>query len=94
MNLLKNGGKYIFHCKKAKVEEDEDWTIQTTPTLMNITHSLPQDLSSSSHLFMLLHHIKGQDINLKNKLTITISNGCKWTFVACYSPYSNSQENE
>ena len=65
MNLLKNGGKYIFHCKKAKVEEDEDWTIQTTPTLMNITHTLLQGLSSSSHMFMLLYHIMGQDMNLK-----------------------------
>ena len=71
MNLLKNGGKYIFHCKKAKVEEDEDWTIQTTPTLMNITHTLLQGLSTGSHVFMLLHHIMGQDINLNNKLTIT-----------------------
>ena len=82
MNLLKNGGKYIFHCKKAKVEEDEDWTIQTTPTLMNITHMLLQGLSSSSHVFMFLHHIMGQDLNLKNKLTLTkinnfvLSNWC------------------
>ena len=91
MNLLKNGGKYIFHCKKAKVEEDEDWTIQTTPTLTNITHMLLQGhithmllqgLSSSSHVFMFLHHIMGQDLNLKNKLTITkinnfvLSNWC------------------
>ena len=71
MNLLKNGGKYIFHCKKAKVEEDEDCTIQMTPSLMNITHTLLQGLSSSSHMFMLLYHIMGQDMNLKNKLTIT-----------------------
>ena len=81
MNLLKNGGKYIFHCKKAKVEEDEDWIIQTTPTLMNITHMLLQGLSSGSHVFMLLHHIMGQDINLKNKLTITKINNfvlSKW----------------